>query len=141
MKRKGFTLVEVIMGLFLLGLIFATILPIMSTSFLRLNNQKMRIEMIHLGEMVVERIKAFKEESSESITIYDVNVEDLIEEFKKDKIVEIILPEDKSSERYSLKIIKDEKFNNLWLLSVYVYHNKEGEILDYVEFKGYIPKK
>jgi prepilin-type N-terminal cleavage/methylation domain-containing protein len=140
MKRKGFTLVEVIMGLFLLGLIAATILPIMNISYLRLSNKNIKMEMIHMGEMVIERIKAFKEDSSEPISIYNVKIEDLIEEFKKDKIVEIILPKDKNSEKYSLKIIKDEKFDNLWLLSVYVYHNKEGKVLDYVEFKAYMPK-
>ncbi|WMM26934.1 prepilin-type N-terminal cleavage/methylation domain-containing protein [Tissierella sp. MB52-C2] len=141
MKRKGFTLIEVIMGLFLLGLIAATILPKINISHLRLSNQNIKMEMIHMGEMVIERIKAFKEDSSEPISIYNVKIEDLIEEFKKDKIVEIILPKDKNSEKYSLKIIKDEKFDNLWLLSVYVYHNKEGKVLDYVEFKGYMPKK
>ena len=141
MKRKGFTLVEVIMGLFLLGLIAATVLPIISTSYLRLSNKKIKIEMIHQGEMAMERMKAFKEESHEDITIYDVDVKELIEEFKKYKIVEIILPEDQGKEKYSLKITKEEKFNNLWFLSVYVYHNKEGEILDYVEFKGYMPGK
>lgn len=140
MKKKGFTLIEVMMGLFLLGLIGATVLPIINTSFLRLNNKKIKMEMIHIGEMVIERIKAFKGEGSE-LDIYDVKVKDLMEEFEKDKIVEVNLPKEQDSEKFSLKIIKDEKFNNLWFLSVYVYHNKEGKVLDCVEFVGYVPKR
>lgn len=140
MKKKGFTLIEVMMGLFLLGLIGATVLPIINTSFLRLNNKKIKMEMIHIGEMVIERIKAFNGEGSE-LDIYDVKVKELMEEFEKDKIVEVNLPKEQDSEKFSLKIIKDEKFNNLWFLSVYVYHNKEGKVLDCVEFVGYVPKR
>ena len=58
MDRKGFTLVEVLIGLSLLGLVSVTILPIISSSMMNLNKNNIRMEMNYLGETVIERIKA-----------------------------------------------------------------------------------
>lgn len=141
MNKKGFTLIETIMGLFLLGLIAIAILPMVNSSFIKLKNQKTKMEMIYIGEMAIEKIKAFNEDSTYQEYIYDTNVFELIELFRLNKSIETIIPNKENSERYSLKIIKNQKSDSLWMISIFVYHNIEGGSIDHVEYNAYLPQK
>ncbi len=141
MDRKGFTLVESILGLFLLGLIGVTTLPIIHSSLIIFKNHNIRLEMMYIGEMTIEKIKAYNIDSESDLYIYDVAVSELIELFNRNNSIEIDLPKKENNEKFSLKIIKDEKLDSLWMLSVYVYHNKEGSNISNVEYLAYLRKK
>lgn len=139
MRKKGFTLIEAMMGLCLLGLIAVTVLPIINSAFVALDNHNTRMEMIYLGEMAMEKIKAFSADSDSQLFIYDKDVKEIVQLFRDNDSVEIILKD--KDEKYSLKIFKNQKSDSLWMLSVYVYLNKEGSNMGYVEYKGYLPEK
>ncbi len=141
MNKKGFTLVETILGLFLLGLIAVTVLPIINTSYIRLRNNRVKMEMIHIGEMTIEKIKAFNKDSHSHDSIYDTDMLELIELFRFHDSVEITLPKNKKDEKYSIKIKKDQKSDSLWKISVFVYHNIEGSRISHVEYMAYLPEK
>lgn len=136
--KKGFTLIEVIMGLFLLGLITVTVLPLVNGIFFNFQKQKDKYNMIYTAEMAIEKIKAYDcDVDLNNIFIYDVDVGQLIQEFKSNDYVEINL--DSEDYEYPVKIIKDNKSDSLWIIRVQVYKN--GGKLDNVELKAYVPKK
>lgn len=136
--KRGFTLIETIMGLFLLGLITVTVLPMTTGAFYNLNKQKTRYEMVYMGEMVVEKIKAYDFETENKLFIYDVEIGQIIQEFRGNDYVEIDL--DKKDYEYPIRIRKEDKSDLLWCLTVLVY-NGDGGKLDNVELKAYLPKK
>lgn len=139
--KKGFTLIEALMGLALLGLISIMILPIVNSSFIILNNHNLKLEMMYVGEMVVEKIKAFEIDISSSTTIYDTEVSEIIDLFKSKDKIEIIIPKKENSEKYLIKIIKNNKSKDLWMMNVYVYQNKKSRGINHVEYKTYLPQK
>ena len=141
MIKKGFTLVESILGLFLLALIAVTVLPIISSSFIRLRNNKLRMEMIYIGEMAVEKIKAFDKDKASYDFIYDTDIVELIELFRAHNSVEVTIPKKESNEKYYLKIEKNQKSDLLWMISIFVYHNIEGSSVGDVEYNTYLPQK
>lgn len=141
MKKKGFTLIEVLLGLCLLGLISVTTLPILTTSLLNINKSKIKLEMNYIGEMSIERIKSFDKESPSEPYIFDKKVREIIEEFEDPGTSEVTLGQERNGENYRLKIIKEERNNRLWEIGVYVYHDKERGSLNHVEYKTYILKK
>ncbi|MCQ4921611.1 type II secretion system GspH family protein [Tissierella carlieri] len=141
MGKKGFTLVETVLGLFLLGLIAVTVLPIINSSFIRLRNNKLRMEMIYIGEMSVEKIKAFDKDKASYDFIYDTDIVELIELFRAHNSVEVTIPKKESSEKYYLKIKKNQKSDLLWMISIFVYHNIEGSSVGHVEYNTYLPQK
>lgn len=136
--KRGFTLIETIMGLFLLGLITVTVLPMTTGAFYNLNKQKTRYEMVYMGERVVEKIKAYDFETENKLFIYDVEIGQIIQEFRGNDYVEIDL--DKKDYEYPIRIRKEDKSDLLWCLTVLVY-NGDGGKLDNVELKAYLPKK
>lgn len=141
MIKKGFTLIEAITGLALLGLISVMILPIISTSFMIFNNHKTKLEMMYLGETTVEKIKAFDINANSDVMIYDTEMSKIIDLFKSNEMVEITIPKKEKSEKYLIKILKQNKSNTLWMIHVYVYQNKEKESVSDVEYKAYLPPK
>lgn len=141
MGKKGFTLIESIIGLFLLGLIAVTTLPIINSSFITLRNHDTKLQMVYTGEMVIEKIKAFNMESNSDVLIYDTTVYELIQLFRSNDSIEVKLPKNDNNEKFSLTIIKNQKSDYLWMLSVYVYDNKEGSNIGHVEYTAYLWKK
>lgn len=141
MKKNGFTLVEVLLGLFLLGLISVTVLPIVTSSLMNIGKSKIKMELNYIGEMAIERIKSYNEESATELYIFDKKVSEIVELFRKPGSIELSISQNKGGERYLLKIIKDQRTDILWKISVYVYHDEEGSNLDHVEYKTYFLKK
>ncbi len=141
MKNKGFTLVEVLIGLCLLGLISVVVLPIINSSFKLSNKYFPKAEMMYLGEMSIEKIKAFKDKDDSSIYILDTKLEDIISSFKINDSIEIILNSSSEYKDYEIKLKKSQKCNKLWKLHVLVYPINEEDKNNYVQYKALLPSK
>ncbi|WP_313756435.1 prepilin-type N-terminal cleavage/methylation domain-containing protein [Tissierella sp.] len=141
LNKKGFTLVETILGLFLLGLIAVTVLPIINTAFIRIESHKIKMEMVYLGEMSMEKIKAFDASSKSDLFIYDTNISEVIKLFKEYDDIEINIPKKENDDKYYLKISKNQRMDSLWIVSISVFHNKKGSNIKNVEYKAYMPPK
>jgi len=138
-KKKGFTLIEAIIGIGLLGLISVTTLPIMATSFMNLKNHNIKMEMNYIGETVIERIKAFNEESPD-LNIYGTQVSEIIERFNLNDNANFTLFRN-DDEPFLIKVKKENHSDKIWKIAVYIYHDKEGSNINHVEYKIYLPKK
>ncbi len=141
MNKKGFSLIEVLLGLFLLGLISVSILPVLTSTVINMNKNKIKLEMNYIGEMALEKIKSYDEENFLDDFIFNEKTLDLIELFKKQENSKITLKESLNGENYLLEISKEERSNKLWLIKVCVYHDREGSNVKDVEYKNYIIKK
>lgn len=141
MKRKGFTLVEALLGLFLLGIISVTVLPIVTTSLKNINKSKIKMEMNYIGEMAIERIKSYNEESSKELYIYNIKLSEIVKEFRNPGPQEVIISGKEENGKYLLRIMKDQRTDILWEISIYVYHDEEGSKLNHVEYKTYFLEK
>ncbi len=139
MNNNGFTLVEVMMALFLLGLLTITIFPIFQTSLGIIDRNNLKLEMMHIGEMTIEKLKAFKEDSEEELYIYNTKVKDVIDIFSdsSEASLSISTIEDKD---YKIQISKEEKNEGLWIVSVLVSYEK-GEKHEEIEYKAFLQKK
>ncbi len=127
MRFKGFILMEIIVGLSILGLITITCLPILSICIKNLNEIKENTEMIYICEMVVEKIKTMDETAQ--LIIQELEVKGSYE-YKGD---------DFDSNKYSCHIdkIKDDK--KLIEFNVKI-SKRDQENTPYVEFKTAVSK-
>lgn len=141
MNNKGFSLINALVGVFLLGIIFVTIIPILTSAYINISRNQIKMEMNYIGEMALEKIKSFDENNSSEVFIFDKRVSDIVNLFKIQNTSEITLKEKIDGENYCLRIIKEDKKSGLWLIQSFVYHDKEGSKLPYVEYRAYIPKK
>ncbi|MBC8588449.1 hypothetical protein [Paratissierella segnis] len=132
MIKNGYILIDVIVGFFLLGLISVTCFPIIVSSFNNFNKIKDRSEMMYLGEMVVERLKADKDFSMEVIP--------LIEKFDSIDLNDILIENEIDSERYDCILYKVNSEEKLIDLRVNV-SLKDQENGFNVDFKASIPKE
>lgn len=139
--KKGFTLIQALFGLFLLGLISVTIIPILTSSLLSINKSMIKLEMNYIGEMSIERIKSFDEKNNSEVYIFDKSVSDIIELFRSQDTAEISLYQEIDRESYLLNITKEQRSNKLWMITAYVYHHNEGSNLGNVEYKTYLLQK
>ena len=129
MKRRGFTLIEVIVGLFLLGLVSTVGFPIIQNSIENYNRVKERQHMYYLCEMVVERLRS-KDDSLDDIFI------EL--ETSSEIIVSTIGAYD--LEEYRCKITKTKETDIFINLDVRIYIDNEMRNSQYVEYKTVIKK-
>lgn len=136
--KKGFTLIEVMLGLFLLGLITVSVLPITNGAFFNLQKQKNSYDMVYAAEMIIEKLKAYDGNSSSKSYIFDVEISQIIEEFRGNNYVEVNFDEEEYE--YPIKLIKNDKSDLLWTIMVLVY-NRDGGKSEFVELKAYITKK
>lgn len=141
MKNHGFTLIEVLMGLCLLGLISVAILPTINTSLKASNMASEKRQMMYLGEMAIEKIKAFKYEDCSATYILETKVEDIVNCFKTEENCEIVLNSNFEYENYEIKLSKKPKGYNLWEICALVYSIKEEEKNNYVEYKALVISK
>ncbi|MFA5577009.1 MAG: type II secretion system protein [Tissierellaceae bacterium] len=134
MTRRGFTLIEVMMGLFLLGLVSLTVIPILNTSFMNMNRQKERADMIYTAEMVIERLKAYEGDSTDGLYVLDREVGDIIQLLRTDGQVEIEIG---GTDKYPVRIVKEDKSKLLWTIDVFVY-NRDWSNGKHVEVMAYL---
>lgn len=126
MKRRGFSLVEVLVGLSLLGLISVTAIPMLTFSFNNFTRVKARSEMCFIGEMVVEKFK------TDSVIILDY-----LNQLESSDSIEYI-DDNFDKDKYSCTIYKIENRTRLIDIKVKV---KEQVSSSYVEYMVSIPKK
>ena len=83
MRKKGFLLIGVLMGLFLLGLITVTCLPILNTTSNNLKLAKDKMDMVFIAESTIEQIKAFDySRTKEDEYLYGMGLVELIQILK-----------------------------------------------------------
>jgi 5-methylthioribose kinase len=125
----------------LLGIIAVTVLPTISSVYNNFNILKDKMEMIYIGEMVVEKIKAFNDDYLEDDYIFDMKLHHLIEELRLNDSVKITLPREDKEFDYYCTILKNGDHSDIWELHVTVYPKEEESRLKNVEYKVYLPKK
>lgn len=140
MNKRGFTLIEIMIALSLLGILSITILPMLQGSFSIFNKNDIVFEMMNRAEMTMERLKAYDEDGSDDFQIYDMKVAEIIDHFSDKKEASISLPQLDKDEDYIIQISKEERAANLWEISVLVSY-KKGEKYDDMLYKALIPKK
>ncbi|NLJ78033.1 MAG: type II secretion system protein [Tissierellia bacterium] len=142
MNTRGFFLIEVLMGLFLIGLITVSCLPILGTASHQLRLAKDKMDMIFMAESIIERIKSFDyPPNGDDVYIYDMRLADLIETFKEEDPVEVQLPLDakSSSPRYLCIIYKENMDGALWKIRVEISLPKEANKITDVEIMANMP--
>ena len=140
MRNKGFTLVETILGLFLLGLVTITIFPIIQGSYGKSYRNNVKLQMMNTAEMTIERLKAFNRSSTEDLYICNTKVSDIIDDFSSKGDTTLTLLEKIDDENYSVEIKKTDKNEKLWRVRVKVSCIK-GEKYEDIIYKALISKK
>ena len=140
MRNKGFTLVETILGLFLLGLVTITIFPIIQGSYGKFYRNDVKLQMMNTAEMTLERLKAFNRSSTEDLYICNTKVSDIIDDFSSKGDTTLTLLEKIDDENYSVEIKKTDKNEKLWRVRVKVSCIK-GEKYEDIIYKALISKK
>lgn len=141
MNRKGFLLIEVLIGIFLLGLITTTFFPIFTLMNNQFKNVEIKNDMKYYGETVIEKIKAFDFNKSSGECILDMELEKLIDIFCENDEVEVDLPLSSDEDfRYRVNICKNNKGNNLWKIYVKVLPKNNKENMEGVSFETILQK-
>ena len=129
MKRKGFSLIELIVGIFLIGLVTIVALPIIQNSYMNYSRVKERQHMLYLCEMVVERLR-----------VKDNNLNDIFIELETNN--EILLESIGTTDlgKYKCSLSKTKETDFFINLDVRIYIDNEMESSQYVEYKTAIKK-
>lgn len=127
MKNKGFIFLDVIVGIFLIGLATVSFLPILANSHKATFIVKSQGEMNYLGEHIFERIYGKDDYAMKLLSL----IEDEIE-FKD--------LENRYIEKYRCRIVNLKTEEYLWNLKIIIEpRNNRGEMPN-VEISGTIPK-
>ena len=125
--KKGFLFIEVLVGLFILGLVAVTCLPILNLSLNNFTRIKDKSEMHYIGEMVLEKFKS-----------KDDYIVDLMAQLET---VDAVDYSDNSfdSDKYSCQLVRLKSTHKLLEFKVIV-NKQDQENNSYVEYKASIPK-
>ena len=141
MGKKGFLLVQALMGLSLLGIVVVCFLPI----FIILTNNyyliETKYEMKYLGEEIVEKIKSYDLDIENDDYILDTRVEEIINCLDQSKIVNISLPfnEKTVNYRYIVNIHKENINEILWVVDIEVKLKNDGNKIRSIVYRTYMP--
>ena len=127
-KTKGFSLVEVICCIALVGIIAVSILPLINNSIKNIANLKNQNEMSFIAEMVIEKLKTSNAEAISTLDALDAC--GYIE----------YLDSDIDTERFKCSISKVSSTDKLIEFIVVVEHNSLGENFN-VEYKASVLRK
>lgn len=127
---QAFILMEVLAGLFLLGLLGLIGLSILTSSYSHFNRIRLLTEMNYLAESVYERMSS-----------QDPYCKELLDELSyRDELIYLDL-DGEVLDKYEVRILKVREEDKLMEVSIIIkYLDGEGEGLD-VEFKGSILKE
>lgn len=142
MNKKGFLLVEILMGLFLLGLITVSCLPILNTALRNLQLSKDKMEMIYIAESAIEQLKSFDYNSTQKDEyLFDIQLIELADSLMDEEQVTIVLPlnTDNSQWKYLCTIHKEKDFSELWKISVEVSPIDKEQRLKDVTIVAFMP--
>ena len=141
MNRRGFILLEVLLGMFLLGIISVTFLPIINSAQKNLCLLETKNDMKYFAETILERIKAFEFDSQNDEYILDMKLEFLMERFCRETEEEAKLPTfDREEYKYLIKINKINQNENLWKIRVNITSKENSERIKDVVLEAYVPK-
>lgn len=129
MKKNGFILVDVLTGLFILGLVVVFAFPIILSSGSSYSSVKISTEMNYLGESIYERLNSRDEYSNKIIDELIISNEVIFDDFDLDY-----------ADKYQCKIVNLNQNDILVdILIIIKYTSGGGKILD-VEYKASICK-
>ena len=141
MNKSGFLLIHTLLGLFLLGLVTVTCLPILDTALNNFGLVNIKMDMIYIAESIIEQIKSFDYDNMvEEEFIFDLQLVKLIEILEEKSQVDICLPLnlDEEEYKYFCKIHKSE-VDNLWEIEVNISPIKEVRGIKDVNLKAILP--
>lgn len=129
MNRKGFTLIEVIVGLFLVGLVSVVSFPIIQNSINNYNKVQESQHMFYLCEMVVERLRA-----------KDSSLDEIFNELEGNSEIIVSTISTIDLENYKCKITKTKDTDLFMNLDVRIYIDNEMRDSQFVEYKTVIKR-
>ncbi len=141
-EKKGYGLIEVLIGVFLLGLLVITVFPIIQTANSNFMLVETKMNMSYLAETILETIKAFDYLNCEDEYILDIKLVALIDLLNSDGEVIVNLPLGKYDNKYPYKIVisKYDINKQLWKVIVEVKENKYKGRIQNVFYESYISK-
>jgi len=139
--RNGFLFVEIIMGLFLIGIIAVTCLPLISTSIDNMRLARIKAEMIFLAESAMERILNYDPKHENNDYIFDISLCELIRVLATNENTVVDLPLNDESCDYRLRICKCSLNDKLWEIHLELSSVKEGGKIEDIILRSIIPSK
>lgn len=140
MMRKGFTLIEALIGISLLGLITVTVLPIVNSAYARYEEQKIRAEMIYLGESIIEKIKGYDFNIVDS-PLYDRQFEEMMSFIRYGDFRVWDLNQEVNGNNYKITIHKETRSEKLWRIIITVYEKGDGDNKRQVKYEALVLAK
>ena len=142
MNKKGFLLIEVLLGLFLFGIIAVSCLPILNTSLNNLRFTKDKMDMVFMVESTMEQIKSFDYNlTNDDKYLFDMKLKEVIRILREEDPVTITLPLDLEDNKFPYKctIYKEDKGKNLWSIEVEISTLKDEQRVKDVKVVTIVP--
>jgi len=141
MNKKGFVLIRVLLGLFLLGLVTVTCFPILNTSLNNIQLVNIKMDMIYIAESVIEQIKSFDYSNIiDEEFIFDLQLVKLIEILEEKSQVDICLPLNPAEDEYKYFCnISKSEVDNIWRIEVNISPIKEVKGIKDVNLMAILP--
>lgn len=126
MKRKGLIFLDIIIGLFIIGLVIVVSFPIFNLTNESFKKSKDTTEMIYISEATIESLK-----SKDQVSL------DFLENLEKKNSLEYPYLED---DKYISRVELLDENEDLWFLNVRVGKKNDEGGIEYVEIEATIPK-
>lgn len=128
MNKRGFIFLEIVFGIFLLGLISVVSLNILSFSSIYFKKAEENIEIDYIAEMIIENLKSKDEDSI-----------DFLNGLNMGNDLEYPLSDD-YKDKYSCKLLLVEDNDYLWCFKLNICRKTDEGRTAYEEFQASIPK-
>lgn len=129
MANKGYAFMDILIGLFLLGLTTVVVLPILSFSYNNYSKINIQTEMNYLGESIYERLSSKDEYSRGIIEELTTNNEAIFSDIN-----------DEYLGKYQSKVIKLGEDDNFLEIKIIINSKTLGGNIPNVEFVGSVLK-
>ena len=142
MGEKGFLLIEVLIGLFLFGIIVVICLPILGNSLGNIRLVKTKMDMVYVAESTMEQIKSFDYNFLKGDEyIFDMLLIELIDILMEGDSTSITLPLDEKdgSSLYTCTIYKENYDKSLWKVWIEVSPLEEANKIKNVKVVTIMP--
>lgn len=126
MKRRGFIFLDILVGLFIIGLIVVVSFPILDLTQKSFKKSEELMEMIYVSETTVESLKC-----------KDQMAVDFLSDLNKAGELEYPCLE---NPKYTSRVKLLDKHGELWFLNIKVNKKNDEGGKEYVELKATIPK-
>lgn len=146
MNEKGYSLIEVLISILFISLTTIVVLPLIQNSKFNFMDNKKKIEMGFLGEIILEQLKAFDYVNTEEDYILDIELSDLIYLLSADEevIVELPINEENLNNNidypYKVIISKRDIDKKLWKVGVNVEERSEKDNRKKLLYETYMLK-